>query len=121
MDESGRRQRVARTDGELATRGAAELVVNERENLVERLGAPGTQLIPKLGDGRRRRRPRGGLLRSDHSISIRELTILDLPAGVGGSSLTVAYPGSGRPSRLTSPASVARRSITSELSCVATR
>jgi hypothetical protein len=77
--ESRRRERVARTDGELAARGATELIVDERENFVERLGAPGTQLIPKLGECRRRRPWERGLLRPDHSISIRKLTIPACP------------------------------------------
>jgi hypothetical protein len=91
--ESRRGERVAGTNGELAPRGTAKLIVDERENFVERLGAPGTELIPKLGEGRRRR-PRG-LLRPDHSMPTRELTILACPPASAARYLTVSYPGSG--------------------------
>src|SRR5690349_15819850 len=102
VHEPGRRERVARPDSELASRSAAELFVNERENFVERFGAPGAELIPKLGNGRGRR-PRG-LLRPDHGIVYPKVDNRTPPRRPRRLVIaTVLYVGTRKPSRTFPP------------------
>ena len=50
VNESSRRQRIAGASKELVARGTPQLVVHERQYLVERLSTSGTKISEQLGD-----------------------------------------------------------------------
>jgi hypothetical protein len=52
MNEGGRGEGVARAGGELASRNAAELLIDQRKDLVERVPAPGAEIGQQFGDAR---------------------------------------------------------------------
>src|SRR5690349_24709056 len=52
MNERRGGQRVARTSGELAPSHAAELLIDQRKNLVERIAAPCAEVGQQFGNAR---------------------------------------------------------------------
>lgn len=71
MNESGRGEGVAGAGGELAAGDSAELLIDQRKNLVERVAASGAEIRQQLSDARYGTSWRNGVAKGANRVNSR--------------------------------------------------